>query len=144
MRSQKDFRFESKARRPVAIAAIGTALVLSLVLLFVLDALWWLAILPALAALPATYEAWKGNTSELTIKDGQIAWQSSRGGAQKILLSAVEQADIRLRMDFSRKVTLILRDSQRIRIPPDCVPPGDEIQTALDALGVKVRLRKFI
>jgi len=47
-------------------------------------------------------------------------------------------AEVRLAttLDFSQRATLLLDSGERLRIPPECLPPGRLIDAALAARGL--------
>ena len=41
------------------------------------------------------------------------------------------------------RVTLVLRDGRKLRLPQDVVPPGDALETTLQAAGIRTERHPF-
>jgi hypothetical protein len=136
------FRFERSAREPRALALIGAAVLLLLALLFVVEAAWWIAAIVALLTLPAVVEALRDVRATLALDDGQLAWASGRRG-RTVPLARIAEVRLATTLDFSQRATLLLDTGDRLRIPPECLPPGRALDAALAARGIPHRRSLF-
>jgi hypothetical protein len=135
------FRFERSARGPRALALIGAAVAL-LVTLIVIGAAWWIVGGLGLLTLPAVVEALRGVRATLTLDDGALAWASGRR-AQEVPLSRIAEVRLATTLDFSQRATVEADTGERLRIPPECLPPGRALDAALAARGIAHRRSLF-
>ena len=135
------FRFERRARGPRALALIGTALA-GLLGLVLLGAAWWITAGLALLALPALVEAARDARATLTLDDRRLAWSSGRR-AQSVPLARIAEVRLATTLDFSQRATVEADTGERLRIPPECLPPGRDLDAALAARDVAARRSLF-
>lgn len=130
----------------------GRSLRAAVVLLAVwsaLAALWlafdaspvWLS-LGAMATLPALYDFVTARVSGLDLDTQCLRWFSGRHSAD-VVLTAIDHARFDTRLDFSVRVTVILRNGARLRLPQAALPPPDALKSAFDQAGVRTQTHHF-
>lgn len=126
--------------RPARSLAAYLALGVAIALWFALGAIQahWLVL--AVFALPPTLLAWdilKNDSAELVLSDHSLAYGT---GTQRTTIPLSQIVIVRLnrRLDFSWRVTLRLKDGQRARIPPPCLPPMPLFEAALRERDIKI------
>jgi hypothetical protein len=102
---------------------------------------WVLAIL-ALPTLPALWDLWRDPRSGLRLSADRLDWQAGTRG-DGLALTLIDRVRIDLRWDRSARVTVILRDGQRQRLPDAALPPAADLQRALQAHGVATERHPF-
>jgi hypothetical protein len=135
------FRFERSARGPRALALIATALA-ALFALILLGAAWWITAALALLTLPAIVEALRGSRATLTLDDHALAWSSGRR-AQSVPLPRIAEVRLATTLDFSQRATVHADTGERLRIPPECLPPGRAFDDGLAARAIPHRRSLF-
>lgn len=124
------------ARTPGAYLALG----LALAVWFGLGAIQAHWILLALFILPVALVAWdllKNETAHLRLDDQHLSYGFG-SDLDRVPLARIELVRLNRRLDFSWRVTLRLTDGTRLRLPPPCVPPMDQFETALQDRGVRI------
>ena len=120
-----------------AVVTVAGIWVLLIAMWSAMEARWYILAPFALLTLPAIFDAWRGRSSEFHMDDKDISWRSGKL-EDSILIANIEKAGIRTRLDLSRRVRFYLRDGTRAIVPPDATPPGNAVQTALHARGIRV------
>jgi hypothetical protein len=128
------FRFARSARGARALGLIGVALA-ALLGLILLGAAWWIAGALALLTLPAVVEAIRDRRATLTLDDAALSWSSGRR-ARRVPLARIAEVRLATTLDFSQRATVRADTGERLRIPPECLPPGRELDAALAARGI--------
>lgn len=134
-------RFERSARGPRALALIGTALA-ALLALILLGAAWWITAALALLTLPALIEAARDARATLTLDDHALAWSTGRR-AQSVPLPRIAEVRLATTLDFSQRATVHADTGEKLRIPPECLPPGRTLDEALAARDIPHRRSLF-
>jgi hypothetical protein len=134
-------RFERSARGPRALALIATSAATMLALIL-LDAAWWITAALALLTLPAIIEAIRDARATLTLDDHALSWSSGRR-AQSVPLPRIAEVRLATTLDFSQRATVHADTGERLRIPPECLPPGRVLDDALKARAIPHRRSLF-
>jgi hypothetical protein len=135
-------RFERRARGPRALALLGAALLVILAMVFLVEAAWWIVALLALLTLPAVIEAVRDARATLALDADALSWASGRR-AQRVPLSRIAEVRLATTLDFSQRASVHLDTGERLRIPPECLPPGRVLDAALAAREVPQRRSLF-
>ena len=128
------FRFARSARGPRALGLIGVALTILLALILH-DAAWWITGTLALLTHPAVVEAHRDASASLTLDDEALSWSSGRR-ARRVPLARIAEVRLATTLDFSQRATVLAGTGERLRIPPECLPPGRALDAALAARGI--------
>jgi hypothetical protein len=124
------FRFERSAREPRALALLAAAGLVLAFLVLVVGAAWWITGGLALLATPAAIDALRDARATLSLDDGTLTWSSGRRG-QAIPIGRIAEVRLATTLDFSQRASLCLDTGERLRIPPECLPPGRALDAAL-------------
>ncbi|MGR3615393.1 MAG: hypothetical protein ACU0BB_05085 [Paracoccaceae bacterium] len=141
--SPPEHLFESDSRSVKAMIGVACYLTFVAALWLVFDAVLWIVVLLALLGIPALIQLWKNPHAALTLSYEEVAWSS---GAQQgtVLLSGIDKIRMDTRWDLSVRITLILVDGSRLRLPPDVSAAHRELETHLLNLGQKVERHHFV
>ena len=102
----------------------------------------WLLALLALPTLPALWELFSDPRSGLRLTDGRLDWRAGARG-DGVALAQIDRVRIDLRWDRSPRVTVILRDGKRQRLPDAALPPAADLERALKAHGIAIERHPF-
>lgn len=142
MAAPDPYRFSRRGRslRVIGILALVYAGVAVLLIRF--QTVYWIAAGLVVPTLPALWELWSNPASGLTLDDRELRWFSGRRSAT-IYLGEIDHMRFDTRWDFSVRVSAVLRDGKKIRLPHESTPPHLAFETALTARGVKVERHHF-
>lgn len=135
-----DYRTTGRNRR-TAFALAGVWIVLVL-LLVVLDAATWIVAGLALFTLPALWDLLSDRASGLRLTGDDLHWFSG-AKADTIPRARIKAVRLDRRLDLSYRVSVVLHDTRRIRLPQDCVPPIPVLEEALARAGLPVERHPF-
>lgn len=136
------FAFERRARDPRALALVGVSVVVVLALVLLIDAAWWISAGIGVLTLPAAVEALRDSRARLRLDDRALSWTSGRR-TQDVPLARIAEVRLATTLDFSQRATVHLDTGERVRIPPECLPPGRALDDALAAMGLPYRRSVF-
>lgn len=134
------FRRTGRSRRNLVVLALVWAVLLGM--LAALNAAVWIVLFLWLFTLPLAWEVWRNPESRLALDDRALDWQGILG-ADRVPLALIEKVRFDRRLDLSMRVTLVLTDGRKIRLPHDVLPPHDRFEAALQAQGVRVERHPF-
>ncbi len=123
----------------LALAGVWTILLL---LLLVLEAAGWIVAGLALFTLPALWDLLSDRASGLRLTGQDLHWFSG-AKADTIPLARIKAVRLDRRLDLSYRVSVVLHDTRRIRLPQDCVPPIPVLEEALGRAAVPVERHPF-
>lgn len=137
--------FERQGRSPRAIAvvvAIWAALIAALAFLEAAPLL-----IAGLAAftLPALRDIAMDRRAGLRVDRRGIAWHSGRRQAH-VTWGEVDHIALHRRLDFSRRICVVLKDGGKLRLPEECAPPAPDLITleaVLSDLGQRCQHHPF-
>ena len=132
---------ENKGRNPKTMIGLLAYLGL-LAFLYSVGTLEWILIGLALFAVPAAIDLFKNPITEFELGDAQIRWKNS-GQQAEVPLSRITRARFDTRWDFSVRVTLIMVDQSKLRIPQDTMPPHQTLEDAFKARDIKTERHHF-
>ena len=130
------YRYEQPARSRAGWVWFWASLLFWMFLCLV--AAHWLLIL-AFAFPPVLmgWELWTNPVGRLTLDAQTLSFDSGRQ-AREVALADVAKVRVLRRMDLSWLATIVLRDGRKLRLPANCTPPGERLETELAARGLKV------
>ena len=137
----EDFTYESQGRTPKAIAALVAMLFVIAGLEFI-GAVWWLVVLVALITLPAAIDVLINASAKLELTESQLFWKN-RSQEVTIPLHEIDKTRFDGRMDMSVRVSIVLKDGRKLRLPYDAMPPHKELEAALKARDVRTERHAF-
>jgi hypothetical protein len=136
------FQFERRARDARALALVALSVVVLLALVFLVGAAWWIPAGIGLLTLPAAVEVLRDARSGLVLDGQALSWSSGRL-RQRVPLARIAEVHLATTLDFSQRATLRLDTGERLRIPPQCIPPRRALDDALAARGLPHRRSLF-
>jgi len=136
------FTFERHGRSTRTLAVVIAVWFVLIALIIVVDAAWWLMALVGLTTLPAVWDLIANPASGLALNETRLTWYS---GKRKGTLELAEIDHMRFdtRWDFSVRVTAVLGDGKKVRLPPETLPPHKTFETALTKHGLRVERHHF-
>lgn len=136
-----EYSYESQGRTPKSIAAL-VAMVFILIGLDYIGTVWWIIVIVAIITLPAAIDVFVNATARLDLNDSQLFWKN-RSQEVTIPLHEIEKIRFDGRMDMSVRVSVVLVDGRKLRLPYDAMPPHKELEAALQARDVRTERHAF-
>ena len=136
------FEFSRQGRSPRTVAIliiVYTGLIGAIILI---DAAWWLMGILALLTLPALWDLWRDPSAGVRLDADRLDWHTGRRRAT-LELQEIEHMRFDTRWDFSVRVTAVLQDGKRVRLPYEALPPHRDFEKALVLIGVTVKRHHF-
>lgn len=132
---------ENHGRNPKTL--IGLALYFGLLaFLYSVGTLEWIIFGLGIFAVPAAIDLFKNPVTDFELNDTHIRWKNS-GQEAEVPLSRIQSARFDTRWDFSVRVTLIMVDKSKLRIPQDTAPPHQTLEQAFKDRGIKTERHHF-
>ena len=108
-----------------------------------IDAAWWIATILTLPTIPAILDLWVNPKFGVHLTPTRLDWHTgARQGS--IALDEIDHIRFDTRWDFSVRVTVILNDAKRVRLPYQSLPPHTRFESELQARGVPVKRFHFV
>jgi len=111
-------------------------------MLIALDAALWIVAGLALFTLPALWDLVSDRASGLALDLQALHWHSGKQN-HVVPLTGIRTVRLDRRLDLSFRVSLILHDGRRIRLPHDCLPQIERLDKALQQAGLRVERHPF-
>lgn len=121
------------------VAAVWLALIAAYVMI---EASPMIVAIVALFTLPALWELATNPIARLSLSPQVLVWQRGKDKVT-IPLNTIDHIRLDTRVDLSVRATVVLRSGQRLRVPPDAMPPHRPFEYALHAAGVPTRRHHF-
>ncbi|MFV2052560.1 hypothetical protein [Aliiroseovarius sp. YM-037] len=135
-------RYQTTGRNRRTLLVLATVYLLFLLAFIWLDAAWWIILFLALFTLPALWDVVSNRASGLTLSDETISWTSGRYSGE-VQVADLEKVRFDTRLDFSVRVTLLMRDETKVRLPYDALPPHRGLEAAMNDMGIKTERHHF-
>ncbi|WP_370227973.1 hypothetical protein [Cognatishimia sp.] len=135
------FTFESQGRTPKSIAAL-VAMVFVLIGLDYIGTVWWILVIVAMITLPAAIDVFMNVTARLELNDQHLFWKN-RSQEVTIPLHEIEKIRFDGRMDLSVRVSVVLQDGRKLRLPYDAMPPHKDLEAALKDRDIRTERHAF-
>lgn len=126
-------------RTAVTLALIWAVLVFAL---FALDAAPWIVAFLALFTVPAVWDYVTDPPSGLTLTNSEISWHSGKRQAT-VSLDEIDLVRLDTRLDFSVRITLVLKTGAKVRLPFESSPPDQPMEEELTARDIPTRRTHF-
>lgn len=126
------FSYARSARRADGVAVVAVVWLVIAALVVLVDMVWWIAAALVAVTLPAAWDIWKGRRAGLTLTRDHLSWFSGRITGD-VPLRDIDTVRFDTRLDMTVRVTLILRNKTKIRLPHDALPPHKALEAALRA-----------
>ncbi len=137
-----DFEFTRQGRSPRTLAILIVVYSVLIAATILIDAAWWLMATLALLTLPALWDLWGDPSAGVRLSADRLDWHTGRQNAS-LDLSEIDFMRFDTRWDFSVRITVVLHDASRARLPYEALPPHTDFEKALVAQGVKVEKHHF-
>ena len=138
-----DFRFSRQGRtqRTVGILPLIYGSLISAVAL--LDAAWWLMAGLFFLTIPAILDLWRNPESGLSLTPTTLDWFTGRHKGT-LEFHEIDHMRFDTRWDFSVRVTAMLPNKKRVRLPYQCLPPHRQFEAELQGRGINVKRHHFV
>ncbi len=137
-----ELTYSAQGRSPRTAAVVGVVWLALLALWLILDATPWIVAFLALFTLPACWDLLTNPPSGLTLTADSVRWHSGKRHAS-VKLEEIDHVRLDTRLDFSVKVTLVLKTGAKLRLPFEATPPHLQLEQAFEAQGIKTRRHHF-
>ncbi|WP_243612303.1 hypothetical protein [Shimia aestuarii] len=135
------FRHQTRGRSLRTALAVAAALVV-LIGLYLVGTLLWLLAVFSLFLLPALLDLLRDPKGHFELTETDLKWDTPRLSAA-LPVARIAKARFDTRWDFSVRVTLILHDGKKLRIPQDVLPPHQALENAFKSLNIPVERHHF-
>ena len=135
------YLYETRGRNPRTALALA-AVVLVLIGLNAIGTVFWIMFGVALFAVPAAMDMLFDLRTEFTLDETAIKWRNRTQEAE-IPLHEIDKVRLDGRFDLSVRITVILRDQSKVRIPHDVQPPHKVLESELKKRDVTTARHPF-
>lgn len=138
----RDFVYHRQGRNQrtaLTLALIWLALVAAWVFL---DAAPWIVGFLALFTVPAVWDYIADPPSGMTLTDDTLHWHTGKQEAI-VALDEIDLVRLDTRLDFSVRITLVLKSGAKVRLPFESSPPDQPMEEALIARDIPTRRTHF-
>lgn len=135
-----DHRAQGRNRHTALVLLGVWGLLAALVLVF--DAALWIMAGLALFTLPALWDLVSDRAAGLVLTARELHWFSGRH-RDSIPHLRIKAVRLDRRLDLSYRVSVVLQDDRRIRLPQECLPQIDRLARALEQAGIRVERHPF-
>ncbi|MDP5217795.1 hypothetical protein Q5Y75_11240 [Ruegeria sp. 2205SS24-7] len=139
----EEFQYHHRSRSWRALAILGAIYALLLVGVVTIDLVWWIGALAVLCTLPAVYEFFTDRRAGLTLSAQELRWFTGTL-TRDVPLDDIKIVRFDTRWDLSVRVTLILQNDKKLRLPHECLPPHRDFETRLKQAGLHVDRHHFV
>lgn len=98
---------------------------------------WAIVAFLSLFALPTLVDVLFNPVADFALSDTEIRWKNATQEA-RIELHQIRAIQIATRLNVAFRMTFVMHDGARVRIPQDVLPPRAALETALTDLGITV------
>lgn len=134
--------FEAQGRSTRTLITVGLIWLALLFLWLGLEAHPMIVAFLALFTLPACWDLIHDPPSGLSLFHEKITWHSGKRTAE-VALDEIDHVAMNTRLDFSVKVTLVLKTGAKVRLPFEATPPDQALENALAAAGIQTKRTHF-
>lgn len=121
------------------------ALVLAAALLgglYSIGTMTWILVFLSLFAIPALVDLLLNPVSTFEMTDDTMRWKCPTQSGE-LTLDRIRQVRLDTRLDVSVRVTVMLVDGSKLRLPQDVLPAHKTLEEAFQARGIKVERHHF-
>ncbi len=134
------FEYQARNRKTlITVCAVWAALFAAWLWL---DAAPWIIAFLGAFTLPALYDLVANPASGLSLNAETLSWFSGRRHAE-LEISEIDRIRLDTRLDFSVRVTAVLKSGRKIRLPFEATPPHVAFEETLNAQGIKTERHHF-
>lgn len=136
------YRFENRGRSRRAALVLVLIWGALLAGLMIIDLSPWIAGLVFAFTLPAAWEFIADPRATLCLTQTELSWSSARL-SDSVKLAALLRVRFDTRLDLSVRITLLLKDGRKVRLPHACTPPHHRFEKELKARGLTTERHHF-
>ena len=138
----KEYHYKRSGRNLPTLVTVGAVWVAIAMLYYAIDLAGWIAVLFLLFTIPALYDLVVDREAGLSVSGEKIEWFAGRQTGES-LWSKVEHVRFDTRIDLSVKISLVLHNGRRVKLPIEATPPHRELEAVLENIGVKTSRHHF-
>ncbi len=132
----------SRGRSTTALIVLTSIYVTLAALIAFISLSPWIALVLALFTLPALWEFATDPLSNFTLTKHNMSWSTPTVN-DELATALILRVRFDTRLDLSVKVTVLLKDGRKLRLPHACTPPHMELEEALKSLGIATERHHF-
>ena len=87
---------------------------------------------------PAIWTIIANTDATLSVTDDAMSWQVGARG-DEVALSDIDFVRARTSLDLAQRVVVVRHSGPKLHVPGLCLPPGRQLDDALEARGVTVK-----
>lgn len=135
------YSYQSTGRNPKTMIALGVMIAV-IVGLEAIGAVWWIVTLVALITLPAALDVLLNLKARLELDQDKLFWKNR---SQEVTIPFPEIEKIRFdgRLDTSVRISVVLKDGRKLRLPYDAQPPHRELEAELKDRDIPTERHPF-
>lgn len=142
MPNESTYYFECDSRSSKAMIGVALYLTMLAALWVVFDAVVWLLVFLGIPAIPALVQLWNNPRSSMTLTARGLSWTNGQRTGE-VALETIDVVRMDTRWDLSVRITFVLVDGTKLRLPPDLSSPHRQLEKELVARGQRVDRRHF-
>ena len=132
------FQHRRTSRNTSSFVTVGVALGGLVALIFWFDAHPVVIALFAVLISPAIWTIIANTDATLSVTDDAMSWQVGARG-DEVALSDIDFVRARTSLDLAQRVVVVRHSGPKLHVPGLCLPPGRQLDDALEARGVTVK-----
>ncbi len=136
------FEFSRHARTPRTVAIVIAIYMVLVAAVVLVDAAWWLMAGLAVLTIPALFDLWRDPSTGIRLGPNSLDWHSGRRSGS-LGLSEIDHMRFDTRYDFSVRVTAVLKNEKKVRLPYEALPPHRAFETEFTVRGIRVERHHF-
>ncbi|MBO9408556.1 hypothetical protein J7399_14035 [Shimia sp. R9_1] len=98
---------------------------------------WAIVAFLSLFALPTLVDVLFNPVANFALSEAEVRWKNATQEAE-IELGQIKSIQIATRLNVAFRMTFVMQDGAKVRIPQDVLPPRADLEAALQTLGVAV------
>ena len=110
--------------------------------LYSIGTMTWILVFLSLFAIPALVDLLLNPVSTFEMTDDTMRWICPTQSGE-LTLDRIRQVRLDTRLDVSVRVTVMLVDGSKLRLPQDVLPAHKTLEEAFQARGIKVERHHF-
>lgn len=134
--------FTRQGRTPQSVAILVAIYFVLVAAIILIDASRWLMAGLALLTLPALWDLWRNPSAGLRLGADRLDWHTGQRRGT-LDLQEIDHMRFDTRLDFSVRVTAVLKDRKRIRLPYEALPPHRALEAGFEARAIPVKRHHF-
>ncbi len=138
----RPFVFQRKGRSWATLIAVLSTWLICLVAWLGFNAAPWILVIVLVFTLPALWDLWSAPTAGLEVDTHSITWHSGNL-RQSVLLSQIDHIRLVTRLDLTVRAAVVLTDGNKCRVPAESTPPSKDLESSLQAAGLRVERHHF-